>query len=128
MMKLLVVANHGIDSAEVCDAIVKRAVAGPVHVTLVAPASVGGNALSVPYTTYGQRAAEARQRATAERMERAMRQLRDAGVVVEGLVSGDADAVGIVQDAWNPSRFDEIVVSCRPWLSCTRDVPQSDLA
>jgi hypothetical protein len=126
MMKLLVVANHGIDSDEVCDAIVKRAVAGPVQVTLVAPAAVGGSALSAPYTTYGQRVVRARHKATAERMQRAVQQLRDAGVVVDSVVSGDADAVGSVQDAWDPSRFDEIVVSCLPWLSCTRDAPESD--
>ena len=124
-MKLLVVANHGIDSDEVCDAIVKRSAAGPVHVTLVAPAAVGGNALSVPYTTYGQQAVRARHRATTERMERAVRRLRDAGVVVEAVVSRDPDATGAVQDEWDPSRFDEIVVSCRPWLSCTRAVSES---
>jgi len=124
MMKLLVVANHSIDSDEVCDAIVTRAVAGPVQVTLVAPASVGANPQAVPGTAHGERAVAAHHGATAERMQRAVQQLRDAGVAAEAVVSGDADATGSVQNAWDPSRFDEIVVSCRPWLSCTRAVPE----
>ena len=122
MTRLLVVANHRIDSQEVCDAIVKRAAAGPVQVTLVASASVGAGPLCVPRTSYGEHVVQTHHRAIAERMERAVRQLREAGVVVEGVGGEDAGATGSAHDAWDPSRFDEIVVSCLPWLSCRRAV------
>jgi hypothetical protein len=125
---LLVVANHRIDSQEVCDAIVKRAVAGPVQVTLVASASVGAGPLCTPRTAYGEHVVQTHHRATAERMQRAVRQLREAGVIVEGVVGDDSDPAGFVHDVWDPSRFDEIVVSCLPWLSCKRAVPESGRA
>jgi hypothetical protein len=128
MMKLLVVANQSIDSEEVRDAIVRRSLAGPVQITLVASASVGAGPLCLPGTEYGERLVREHHRSAAERMERAVRQLRDAGVAVEGIVSGDADAEGLAQDAWDPSRFDEIVVSCQPWLSCRRPAPESAAA
>ncbi len=125
MTRLLVVANDRIDSQEVCDAIVKRAVAGPVHVTLVASASVGAGPLCTPGTAYGQRLVQTHRKAIAERMERAAHQLREAGVAVEAVGTEDPGATGSVQDEWDPSRFDEIVVSCLPWLSCMRAVPES---
>jgi hypothetical protein len=129
MTRLLVVADHRIDSQEVCDAIVKRAVAGPVRVTLVASASVGAGPLCTPGTAYGQRLVQMHRRATAERMERAVRQLREAGVAVEAVVGEeDPGPAGSVHDEWDPSRFDEIVVSCLPWLSCMRAVPESGAA
>jgi hypothetical protein len=120
MMKLLVVANHGIDSEAVCDAILRRAVDGPVQVTLVASASVGDGPLCIPRTEYGERVVRAHRREDAERMQRAVQRLREADVAVEGVVSGDPDESGFAQDGWDPSSFDEIVVSCQPWLSCRR--------
>jgi hypothetical protein len=124
MTRLLVVANDRIDSQEVCDAIVKRADAGPVQVTLVASASVGAGPLCTPRTTYGEHVVQTHHTAIAQRMERAAQQLREAGVAVEGLVGADSGPTGAVHDAWDPSRFDEIVVSCLPWLSCRRAVPE----
>jgi hypothetical protein len=47
-------------------------------------------------------------------------------VAVDGVVGGDPDSTGTVQDTWDPSRFDEVVVSCVPWLSFKRDVYVSD--
>lgn len=128
VMRVLVVANDSIESEEVRDAIVMRAAAGPVQITLVAPASVGSGPLCAPRTAIGQRLERARRRATAARMARAVQQLRAAGVVVEGVVGGDPDAIGSVEDAWDASRFDEIVVSCVPWLSCRRPVSESRCA
>jgi hypothetical protein len=52
-------------------------------------------------------------------LDRAVAQLRDAGVDVEGVVGGRPDAGG-VRGTWDPARFDEVVVSCRPWLSLRR--------
>jgi hypothetical protein len=128
MLKLLVVANHGIDSEAVCDAIVERAAAGPVQVTLVASASVGDGPLCMPRTEYGERLVREHRREAAERMRRAVKRLRDAGVAVEGVVSGDSDASNVAQGGWDPSSFDEIVVSCRPWLSCRRAVSEPGAA
>lgn len=118
-MKLLVVANPGIDSDDVRDAIVKRAAEGPVHVTLVAPAVVGAGPLAAPPGTAADRVVQARHAATVRRLDRAVAQLRDAGVEVEGVVGERPDASG-VRGGWDPARFDEVVVSCRPWLSLRR--------
>ena len=99
--KVLVIANHTVDSEEVRAAIVGRAAAGPLQVTLVAPASGGASSM------------RERRAVTARRLERAVQRLREAGVAVEGVV-GDADPMVAVQDAWDPRRFDEIIVATLP--------------
>jgi hypothetical protein len=48
--------------------------------------------------------------------------LRDAGVAVEGI----ARAIGDGDRVWDPSRFDEIVVSCAPWVSLRTRVYECD--
>lgn len=103
--KLLVIANRTADSDALYDVLVARAAAGPVEVTLVAPASAPG---------------------TQARVERALERLREAGVPAEGAV-GDEDPIVAVQDAWDPRRFDEVVVATLPtdvsrWLSL--DLPR----
>jgi hypothetical protein len=112
--KLLVIANRTVDSDEICDAIVSRAAAGPLQVTLVAPASAG------PGSSRDRRAQ------TAERLERAVQRLQEAGVPVEGVV-GDGDPMLAVQDAWDPRRFDEVIVATLPtgvsrWMAA--DLPR----
>jgi hypothetical protein len=112
--KLLVIANRTVDSEEVREAIVGRAAEGSLHVTLVAPASSG---------TGSERA---RRAATAQRLERAVQRLREAGVAVEGVV-GDSDPMVAVQDAWDPRRFDEVIVATLPtgasrWMAA--DLPR----
>jgi hypothetical protein len=109
---LLVIANRTIESPEVRDAIVDRAAAGPVQVTLVAPASGAASVRGCRITT-------------AQRLERAVQRLREAGVPVEGVV-GDTDPIAAVQDAWDPRRFDEVIVATPPtgasrWM--TSDLP-----
>ncbi|MGH2941744.1 MAG: hypothetical protein ACRDLN_03075 [Solirubrobacteraceae bacterium] len=99
--KLLVIANRTVDSEEIRHAIVDRAAAGPVQVTLVAPASTGGGSV------------RARRAATAQRLEGAVQGLRRAGVRVEGVV-GDSDPMLAVQDAWDPRRYDEVIVATLP--------------
>jgi hypothetical protein len=99
--KLLVIANRTVDSDEIRDAIVRRAAAGPVQVTLVAPASSGAGS------------AQVRREATAQRLERAVRGLSEAGVLVEGVV-GDPDPMVAVHDAWDPRRYDEVIVATLP--------------
>jgi hypothetical protein len=95
--KLLVIANRTVESPEIRDAIVDRAAAGPVQVTLVAPVSSGAGSV------------RARRTETEQRLERAVQGLTEAGVPVEGVV-GDSDPMVAVQDVWDPRRFDEVVV------------------
>jgi hypothetical protein len=99
--KLLVIANRTVDSDEIRDAIVNRAVAGPVEITLIAPASSGAGSM------------RDRRAATALRLDRAVQVLRDVGVPVEGVV-GDPDPMLAVQDAWDPRRYDEVIVATLP--------------
>jgi hypothetical protein len=89
---LLVVANRTVDSPELLDALRERAREGPIHVTLLAPAM------------WSERE-EAEQRLAA-----AVAALAEGGVPAEGMV-GDADPIVAVQEAWNPGRYDEVVVS-----------------
>lgn len=98
---LLVIANRTVESPEIRKAIVDRAAAGPVHVTLVAPASSGAGSV------------RARRMETAQRLERAVERLADAGVPVDGVV-GDSDPMVAVQDVWDPRHFDEVIVATLP--------------
>lgn len=99
--KLLVIANRTIDANEIRNAIVSRAAGGPLEVTLVAPVLSGAGSM------------RARQTATALRLDRAVKRLSDAGVKAEAIV-GDADPIVAVQDAWDPRRFDEVIVVTPP--------------
>jgi hypothetical protein len=111
---LLVIANRTVEAEEVREALVERAAGGPVHVTLVAPVSSGAGSL------------RERRAATAERVERTVRRLNEAGVTVDGVV-GDSDPVVAVRDAWDPRRFDEVIVATLPtgmsrWMAA--DLPR----
>jgi hypothetical protein len=112
--EVLVIANRTVESEEVRDAIVDRAAAGPLHVTLVAPVAPGSGAM------------RERRTATALRLERAVRRLHEAGVAVDGVV-GDPDPMVAVQDVWDPRRFDEVIVATLPtgasrWMAA--DLPR----
>src|ERR671932_1616185 len=89
---LLVVANQTVDSAELFDALEKRAAEGPVHVTLLAP------------VLWSERE-DARRR-----VDGAVARLKEQGIDAEGML-GDADPCVAVQEVWDPGRFDEVVVS-----------------
>jgi hypothetical protein len=89
---LLVVANRTVDSPELLDALRERAQQGPIHVTLLAPA------------LWSER------EGARERVQAAVAALEGAGVRAEGML-GDADPIVAVQEAWNPGRYDEVVVS-----------------
>jgi hypothetical protein len=56
------------------------------------------------------------------RRERAATSRRGAwtGLEVDGVLGGHEDPFVAAEDAWDPGRFDEVVVSCRPWLSFRR--------
>ena len=94
--KLLVIANRTADSAELLDALRTRAERTPIDVTLVAPATPG----------------ELAETADA-RLDRAIEALSDAGIPAAG-VRGDPDPMLALADAWDPRRFDEIVVATLP--------------
>jgi hypothetical protein len=89
---LLVVANRTVDSPELLAAIKERAEQGPIHVTLLVPASWSERPLA------------------ERRMNDAIAALRKLDVPAEGIL-GDVDPMAAVQEAWDPGRFDEIVVS-----------------
>jgi hypothetical protein len=104
---LLVIANRTVDSDELLATLRSRARAGSIQVTLVAP-SDGGR---IP---------------TARRLERAVAQIEDDGITVEGLV-GHPDPLVAVEEVWDPRRFDEIIVATLPtdisrWLAL--DLPR----
>jgi hypothetical protein len=89
---LLVVANRTVDSPELLAAIKERADRGPVHATMLVPSAWS-------------------ERAQAERrMESAVATLGAGGIAAEGML-GDADPIVAVQEAWDPGRFDEVIVS-----------------
>jgi hypothetical protein len=90
---LLVVANVTARSDELLDCLRDRADRGACRFTLVMPAS-GADAPA--------------------RLEEALGAMRAAGLDnVEGVV-GDPDPVVAVMEAWDPMRFDEVVVSTLP--------------
>src|ERR671917_497097 len=90
---LLVVANVTAGSDELIGCLRDRAGQGACRFTLVMPAS-GADAPA--------------------RLEEALETMRAAGLDnVEGIV-GDPDPVVAVMEAWDPMRFDEVVVSTLP--------------
>lgn len=89
---LFVVANQTVDSPELLTAVEQRAAAGPIHVTFLVPC--------------GYREREAAQ----GRVATAIARLGGAGIEATALL-GDADPIVAVHEAWNPGRYDEVVVS-----------------
>ena len=93
----LVVANVTAASDELIDALRTRAKAETCSFTLVVPATPFGGG---------------REAATGMLSE-ALQQLREAGLEAEGSV-GNADPILAVTDAWDPKKYDEIIVSTLP--------------
>jgi GABA permease len=93
IQRLLVVANRTADSEELFAELQRRAQTQTIAVTLLVPQDVYG----------GQ----------GKRLNAALRRLHDAGISAEGML-GDVDPVIAVQDAWDPARHDEILVSTLP--------------
>ena len=95
--RALVIANRTADSDQLLEALQERARSGPIAFTLLVPAGAGGN----------------RDEARA-RLESACQRLRAAGLEVEGSLAHDADPLGAVHEAWDPAKYDEIVVCTLP--------------
>jgi hypothetical protein len=112
--RLLVVANRTAESDELLAAIKQRLAAGPVTVTLLVPAT-----WEVGDPHGGRESAQRHMRAAAAR-------LRGEGIDVECLL-GDPDPAAAVAAAWDPQRFDAVIVSTLPsrvskWLKL--DLPR----
>jgi hypothetical protein len=105
---VLVVANVTAASDELLEALHSRA---PAELTLIVPAT-------------GGRSAD--REAAGRSLEKALGRMRAAGLEVSGTVA-DPDPVVAVHEAWDPARFDEVVVSTLPtgasrWLQI--DLPR----
>src|SRR3989442_6161058 len=92
---VLVVANQTAESAELLDAMRVRAARGPTAFVLVLPRKGTGH------------------EAAALALEDAVQRMLEAGLSVSGLV-GDSDPLVAVREAWDPSCFDEVIVSTLP--------------
>jgi hypothetical protein len=94
---VLVVANVTAASTELVGELCARGEREPTAFTLIVPATPFG----------GGRAA------AAEMLSLSLRELREAGLEADGSV-GAPDPIVAVSDAWDPKRYDEIVVSTLP--------------
>jgi hypothetical protein len=107
---VLVVASVTATSTELLQALQQRGQSGATAVTLVVPATPFGEGRS----------------AANERLGEALESLREAGLEADGHL-GNYDPMVAVTDAWDPNRYDEIVVSTLPasvskWLGA--DLPR----
>ncbi len=93
---ILVVANVTATSASLIEALKAQVDGSPASFTLIVPSTPGG----------GRTAARAR-------LDEALEQLRAAGIEADGSV-GDTDPLIAVTEAWDPKRYDEIIISTLP--------------
>lgn len=95
--QVLVVANVTASSDELIAELERLAAQTPTDFTLMIPAAGVGAA----------------RQAIGERLDGAVAALRERGLHVEGVL-GDGDPMVAVAEAWDPKRYDEIVVSTLP--------------
>jgi hypothetical protein len=94
---VLVVANVTATSRELVDALAARAAREPISCTLVVPATTFGGGRT----------------AAADTLSAALARFREEGLEADGQV-GAPDPIVAVTDAWDPKRYDEIIVSTLP--------------
>jgi GABA permease len=92
---VLVIANRTVDSPELLEALRARAERSPAAFVLLLPRN-GTDRLGAELA-----------------LEASLDRIREAGLSVDGLL-GDSDPLVAVQEAWDPSRFDEVIVSTLP--------------
>ena len=92
----LVIANRTVDSDQLLEALEQRARSGPVRFTLLVPCGPTGRD--------GAR----------ERLEVACKRMRDAGLEVDGSLARDSEPLAVAHQAWDPAKYDEIVVCTLP--------------
>jgi hypothetical protein len=112
--RVLVLANRTAGSRQLRDALLERRERGPISVTLLVPAAWE------PQDPHGGMETGRR------RVREALADLRDTGLDVQCRV-GDPDPVTALRDAWDPGRYDEVIVSTLPgrvsrWLQI--DLPR----
>jgi hypothetical protein len=110
--RVLVLANRTAGSPQLRDALLERSERGPIAVTLLVPAAWE------PQDPHG--GIETGRR----RVREALADLRDTGLECR---LGDADPITALRDAWDPERYDEVIVSTLPgrvsrWLQI--DLPR----
>lgn len=94
---ILVVANVTANSHELHDTLRERGELGPASFTLIVPATPFGGGRTAAHRTLS---------AAVERM-------LEAGLEADGNV-GDGDPIVAITEAWDPKRYDEIIVSTLP--------------
>src|SRR3954467_13963417 len=100
----LVIANRTVDSDQLLEALEQRARSGPVKYTLL-----------VPCGPTGRDGARGRLDAACGRMRDARCGGRaDAGLGGEGSLARDSEPLAAAHEAWDPARYDEIVVCTLP--------------
>jgi hypothetical protein len=105
---VLVVANVTLTSDELLEALNRQSMLGPVAWTVIVPST----------RTHGAR------EAAVQQLEEGLGRMRALGLEAEGTV-GSGDPMVAVAQAWDPRRYDEIVLSTLP--SSTSKWLQSDL-
>jgi hypothetical protein len=99
---VLVLANRTAAAPELIEALVHRGERGPIHATLVMPASGPG---------------EAARTESRKRLDKALEAWRAAGIEpCEGVV-GDPIPHEALSEVWDPMRHDEVIVSTLPGQS-----------
>src|SRR3954449_5296951 len=92
----LVIANRTVDSDQLLEALARRSRSGPVKFALLVPCGPTGRD--------GAR----------ERLEAACARLREAGLEVGGTLSPDREPLAAAYEAWDPARYDEVIVCTLP--------------
>ena len=103
--KILVVANETLNGEELLDAVRKRVAGSDALVLVIAPV----NAPREGYVVYEN----TRRAAAGRRLDKALQQLRDAGIPASGHVV-DNDPLAAVKDTIAMEEPDELVVSTHP--------------
>ena len=103
--KILVVANETLNGEELLDAVRKRVAGSDATVLVIAPV----NAPSEGYVVYEN----TRRAAAGRRLDKALQQLRDAGIPASGHVV-DNDPLAAVKDTIAMEEPDELIVSTHP--------------
>src|SRR3954452_18708031 len=101
--RVLVLANRTADSPQLRQALLESREQGPIAVTLLVPAAWEAQDPHGGMET-GRRLVRA-----------ALESLRDTGLEVQ-CRGGDADPVNALRGAWDPARYDEVIVSTPPSL------------
>jgi hypothetical protein len=104
--RVLVVANRTAESAELIDALKRRAAQSPVEFTMLLPSTPHGLAwVADMHAGEGE---------ATEHLDGLVERLRDKGLEVREAKVGDPDALAAAQDEANLGDYDEIVVSTLP--------------